>query len=45
MDLENKWVAALMKPDTAALDSIFADTYLDTDEHVQRSDKPGVLSV
>jgi ketosteroid isomerase-like protein len=43
--VENKWVDALMKSDTAALDSIFADTYVDTDEHSQRSDKQGVLSV
>lgn len=43
--LENKWIDALMKSDTAALDSIFADTYVDTDEHSQRSDKQGVLSV
>jgi ketosteroid isomerase-like protein len=43
--LENKWVDALMKSDTAALDSIFADTYVDTDEHSQRSDKQGLLSV
>jgi hypothetical protein len=45
IDLENKWVAALVKSDTAVLDSIFAGTYVDTDEHSQRSDKPGVLSV
>ena len=45
LDLENKWVAALMNSDSATLDSIFADTYVDTDEHSQRSDKPGVLSV
>jgi ketosteroid isomerase-like protein len=43
--LENKWVDALMKSDTAALDSIFADTYVDTDEHSQRTDKQGLLSV
>jgi ketosteroid isomerase-like protein len=43
--LENKWVDALVKSDTAALDSIFADAYVDTDEHSQRSDKQGVLSV
>ena len=43
--LENKWVDSLMKSDTAALDSIFADAYVDTDEHSQRSDKQGVLSV
>jgi ketosteroid isomerase-like protein len=45
IDLENKWVDALVKSDAAALDSIFAGTYVDTDEHSQRSDKQGVLSV
>jgi ketosteroid isomerase-like protein len=44
-DLENRWVDALVKSDTATLDSIFADTYVDTDEHGQRTDKQGVLSV
>jgi ketosteroid isomerase-like protein len=44
-NLENRWVDALVKSDTATLDSIFADTYVDTDEHSQRSDKAGVLSV
>jgi hypothetical protein len=45
LDLENKWVDALMKSDAAALDSIFADTYVDADEHGHRSDKDGLLSV
>ena len=45
MDLENKSVGALGKGDSAALDSIFVDTYVDTDEHSQRSDKQGVLAV
>jgi hypothetical protein len=45
IDLENRWVGALMKSDAATLDSIFADTYVDTDEHSHRSDKHGVLSV
>jgi ketosteroid isomerase-like protein len=45
IDLENKWVDALVQSDAAALDSIFVDTYVDTDEHSQRSDKQGVLSV
>jgi ketosteroid isomerase-like protein len=45
INLENKWVGALVKSDTATLDSIFADTYVDTDEHSHRSDKQGVLSV
>jgi hypothetical protein len=43
--LENQWVDALVKSDTATLDSIFADTYVDTDEHSHRSDKQAVLSV
>jgi ketosteroid isomerase-like protein len=45
INLESKWVDALAKADTATLDSIFADTYVDTDEHSHRSDKQGVLSV
>jgi ketosteroid isomerase-like protein len=44
-ELEMKWVNALMKADTATLDEIFADGYVDTHEHSQRSDKQGVLSV
>ena len=34
-----------MKSDTANLDSILSDNYVDTDEHGQRTDKQGVLSV
>jgi Domain of unknown function (DUF4440) len=45
VNLENQWVSALVKSDTAALETIFADTYVDTDEHSHRSDKQGVLSV
>ena len=45
VNLENRWVGALMKSDVAILDSIFTDTYVDTDEHSHRSDKQGVLSV
>jgi Domain of unknown function (DUF4440) len=45
LGIENKWVDALVKSDTASLDSIFADTYVDTDEHSHRSDKQGLLSV
>jgi len=44
MSLENRWAAALTKPDVAALDSIFADTYVDTGEGGERSDKQAVLS-
>src|SRR5579863_8523604 len=45
ISLENKWVDALVKADTAALDTIFADSYVDSDEHGHRSDKRGVLAV
>ena len=45
INLENRWVSALMKSDAATLDSVFADTYVDTDEQSHRSDKQGVLSV
>jgi ketosteroid isomerase-like protein len=45
MDLENKWVDALVKADSAALDTIFADSYVDSDEHGHRSDRQGVLAV
>jgi len=34
-----------VKSDAAALDAIFADTYVDTDEHSHRTDRQGVLSV
>jgi Domain of unknown function (DUF4440) len=44
-ELEMKWVSALTKADTTILDEVFADGYVDTDEHSQRSDKKGVLSV
>ena len=44
MNLENKWATALTKSDVATLDSIFADTYVDTDESGQRRDKQAVLS-
>jgi uncharacterized protein (TIGR02246 family) len=43
--LENKWVDALQKADTATLDSILSETYVDTDDQGQRSDKQGIFSV
>jgi len=45
LKLEHKWVDALAMADTITLDSIFADTYVDTDEASHRSDKQGVLAV
>ena len=45
LKLEHEWVDALAKADTTTLDSIFADTYVDTDEQSHRTDKQGVLAV
>ena len=45
IELENKCVDALAKSDTATLDSIFVDSYVDTDEQSHRSSKEEVLSV
>jgi Domain of unknown function (DUF4440) len=44
VDVENKCVEALVKSDIATLDSIFADTYVDTDERSRRSGKEDVFS-
>ena len=43
--MESAWGDALAKPDLAALDAILAGSYIDTDEHGQRTDKKGVLAV
>jgi ketosteroid isomerase-like protein len=45
IDLENKWVEALVKSDITTLDSIFGDTYVDTDEHSHRGNKEDMFSV
>jgi hypothetical protein len=42
--LENRWMAALQNSDVAVLNSILADTYVDTDEDGQRTDKQGALA-
>ena len=44
IDVENRWVQALVKSDITMLDSLFADTYVDTDEHSHRGNKEDVLS-
>src|ERR1700682_1291075 len=41
--LEETWVNALQKADVATLDSILADTYVDTDEGGNRGGKQDVL--
>jgi hypothetical protein len=45
LDIENRWVAALVKGDTVALDTLLVDSYVDTDEEGHRSDKRAVLAV
>ena len=45
IDLENKWVEALAKPDVPALESILATTYIDTDERGHRSDRQELFSL
>jgi len=45
LDIENRWVAALMKADLSSLNTLFADSYVDTDEGGHRSDKSAVLAV
>jgi hypothetical protein len=44
LDLQHRWVAALVKADTGALDTILVDSYADTDESGSRFDKAGVLA-
>ena len=43
--LENKWVDALQNADTATLNAILADGYVDTDDRGVRSGKQGIFSV
>ncbi len=45
MELENARVDALVKADTAKLDAILVDTYVDTEEGGHQSDKQGTLAV
>src|ERR1700680_348034 len=44
VDLENRWVEALVKADISKLDAILADTFVDTDEEGNQTDKRGVLA-
>ena len=44
LDLQHRWVMALVKADIAALDTILVDSYTDTDESGSRLDKAGVLT-
>src|ERR1700746_1953799 len=44
-ELENSWVAALVKADAITLDAILVDTYVDTEEGGHRSDKAQTLAI
>ena len=37
LDFQRRWVEALISADTAVLDAILADTYVDTDESGSRT--------
>jgi Domain of unknown function (DUF4440) len=44
LDLQHRWVEALVKADAAALGVILVDSYVDTDESGSRLSKAGVLA-
>ena len=44
LDFQRRWVEALISADTAVLDAMLDDTYVDTDESGSRTDKAGVLA-
>jgi hypothetical protein len=44
LDLQHRWVVALVEADTRALDTILVDSYVETDEGGSRFDKAGVLA-
>ena len=44
LELQHRWVAALLEADIGALDTTLVDTYVDTDESGSRTDKAGILA-
>ena len=44
LDVQHRWVAALVSADTEALETILVDSYVDTDESGSRTDKAGILA-
>ena len=44
VELQQRWVEALLKADIAALKAILVDGYVDTDESGSRFDKPAILA-
>ena len=43
LEVQRRWVEALIRADTASLDAILEDTYVDTDESGSRLDKLVIL--
>jgi len=43
LELQHRWVEALLKADIEALDAILEETYVDTDESGSRLDKLVIL--
>jgi hypothetical protein len=44
LEMQHRWIEALVNADTAALDALLVDSYVDTDESGSRFDKPGILA-
>jgi hypothetical protein len=44
LELQHRWVAALVSADTGTLDTILVDSYVDTDDSGYRADKAGILA-
>ena len=44
LDVQHRWVEALVRGDTVALDAILVNSYVDTDESGSRFDKPAILA-
>ena len=44
LELQRRWVEALVKADTTTLDAILEDRYVDTDESGSRFDKRAILA-
>jgi hypothetical protein len=44
LELQKRWVTALLSADTETLDAILVDSYVDTDDTGSRTDKAGILT-
>ena len=43
LELQHRWVAALVSADIGTLDAILVGSYVDTDDSGSRTDKAGIL--